>query len=173
MVKKIAFIHPLYGGLVISGPNYGGLSRQRHATDDEFCEHVAQRNLRNAYHQKHGVYPDSPFVAGVDYHIIEEEEIPDELFHSAWEWVDGIVTNMPKARVIHMDRIRLARNAELIAKDVTFMRAVEAGDTDAQARIATEKQVLRDIPATFDITTGVTTPELLHAKWPAELPARE
>ena len=81
--------------------------------------------------------------------------------------------NMSKARVIHMDVIRVVRNAELAAKDITFMRAVEAGDTDAQATIATEKQALRDIPATFDLETGVTTPEQLKGKWPAELPARE
>ena len=84
-----------------------------------------------------------------------------------------INVNMTKARAIHMDAIRVVRNAELAAKDITFMRAVEAGDTDAQATIGTEKQVLRDIPATFDITTDVDTPEKLKAKWPTELPARE
>ena len=84
-----------------------------------------------------------------------------------------INVNMGKARVIHMDAIRVVRNAELVDKDVTFMRAVEAGDASAQSTIATEKQVLRDIPATFDITTGGDTPEKLKAKWPTELPARE
>ena len=84
-----------------------------------------------------------------------------------------INVNMGKARVIHMDAIRVVRNAELVDKDVTFMRAVEAGDASAQSTIATEKQVLRAIPATFDITTGVDTPEKLKAKWPTELPARE
>tara|TARA_R110000737_G_scaffold70365_2_gene98817 strand:+ start:837 stop:1097 length:261 start_codon:yes stop_codon:yes gene_type:complete len=83
-----------------------------------------------------------------------------------------INVNMTKARAIHMDAIRVVRNAELVAKDVTFMRAVEAGDASAQSTIATQKQVLRDIPATFDITTDVDTPEQLKAKWPAELPAR-
>ena len=83
-----------------------------------------------------------------------------------------INVNMSKARAIHMDAIRVVRNAELAAKDITFMRAVEAGNTGAQSTIATEKQTLRDIPATFDITTGVTTPAQLKAKWPAELPAR-
>ena len=83
-----------------------------------------------------------------------------------------INVNMGKARVIHMDAIRVVRNAELVAKDVTFMRAVEAGDASAQSTIASEKQTLRDIPAIFDITTGVDTPEKLKAKWPAELPAR-
>ena len=83
-----------------------------------------------------------------------------------------INVNMTKARAIHMDAIREARNAELVAKDITFMRAVEAGDASAQSTIATEKQTLRDIPATFDITTGVDTPEELKAKWPSELPDR-
>ena len=81
--------------------------------------------------------------------------------------------NMTKARAIHLTEIRRVRNAELVAKDITFMRAVEAGDTSTQATIATEKQVLRDIPATFDITTDAGTPELLKAKWPTELPDRE
>ena len=81
--------------------------------------------------------------------------------------------NMTKARAIHLEEIRKVRNAELVKEDITFMRAVEAGDTDTQATIATKKQTLRDLPATFDITTGVDTPEKLKAKWPAELPARE
>ena len=84
-----------------------------------------------------------------------------------------INVDMPKARTIHMDVIRAERNKELAAKDITFMRSVEDGDTDAQATIKAEKQVLRDIPQTFDITTDVDTPEKLKAKWPTELPARE
>ena len=83
-----------------------------------------------------------------------------------------INVNMTKARAIHLAEIRRVRNAELAAKDITFMRAIEAGDTDAQATIGTEKQVLRDIPATFDLTDAAT-PEALKAKWPDELPARE
>ena len=84
-----------------------------------------------------------------------------------------INVNMTKARTIHMDAIRVVRNAELAAKDITFMRAVEAGDASAQSTIGTEKQVLRDLPTTFDLTTGVDTPEKLKAKWPTELPDRE
>ena len=86
---------------------------------------------------------------------------------------DNYEVDMAKARAIHMDRIRSSRNKELAAKDITFMRAVEAEDTDAQATIKTKKQTLRDLPATFNITTGVDTPEKLKAKWPTELPARE
>ena len=81
-----------------------------------------------------------------------------------------INVNMTKARVIHMDKIRVIRNRELAAKDISFMRAVEDGNADAQTTIKTEKQNLRDIPQTFDITTGVDTPEQLKAKWPDGLP---
>ena len=99
------------------------------------------------------------------------EPSDDQRFFDVWEWVgDAVVVNMPKARVLHMDAIRRVRNAELAKLDITYMRAIEAGDTDAQATIATEKQTLRDIPATFDITTDVDTPAALKSKWPAELP---
>ena len=81
--------------------------------------------------------------------------------------------DMTKARAIHLAEIRRVRNEELVKEDVTIMRAVEDGDTDAQATIKTKKQTLRDLPATFDITTDVDTPEKLKAKWPTELPARE
>jgi energy-converting hydrogenase Eha subunit H len=85
----------------------------------------------------------------------------------------SISVNMTKARTIHLEEIRKVRNAELVKEDVMFMRAVEAGDTGTQATIATKKQTLRNIPATFDITTNVDTPEKLKAKWPTELPVRE
>ena len=81
--------------------------------------------------------------------------------------------DMTKARAIHLEEIRRVRNEELVKEDVTFMRAVEDAATDAQATIKTKKQTLRDLPATFDITTDVDTPEKLKAKWPTELPARE
>ena len=81
--------------------------------------------------------------------------------------------DMTKARAIHLAEIRKVRDAELVKKDVPFMRAVEAGDASAQSTIGTEKQALRDIRATFDLTTDVDTPEKLLAKWPTELPDRE
>ena len=115
-----------------------------------------------------------------DYFLIEDSAptmdafLRDRDFRDAWEApTDELAVNMTKARVIHVDRIREVRNAELAKLDIPWMKAVEAGDTSSQATIATEKQTLRDIPATFDITTDVDTPEKLKAKWPTELPARE
>ena len=84
-----------------------------------------------------------------------------------------ISVNMTKARSIHLAEIRRVRNAELEKEDISMLKAIEAGDTSEQSAVATKKQTLRDLPATFDITTDVGTPELLKAKWPTELPARE
>ena len=75
-----------------------------------------------------------------------------------------VVVNMAKARGIQMDKIREVRNKELAALDIPFMKALEDGDTDSQATIKTKKQILRDIPQTFDLTTD--TPEELKQKWP-------
>ena len=84
-----------------------------------------------------------------------------------------VVVNMAMAREIQMDKIRKVRNAELVKEDINMLKAIEAGDASAQSTVATKKQVLRDLPATFDITTDAGTPELLKAKWPTELPDRE
>jgi len=78
-----------------------------------------------------------------------------------------VTVNMSKARGIHMDKIRLVRNKQLADLDVSFMRAVETGDASELVRIASEKQALRDIPQTLDLTTD--TPEELKAIWPTEL----
>ena len=79
-----------------------------------------------------------------------------------------INVNMQKARDIHRDKIRAARNPKLAAKDVEFMRAVEAGDTDAQATVAAEKQALRDATAAAAIDAA-TTPDALKAAWDSDL----
>ena len=83
-----------------------------------------------------------------------------------------VIVNMTKARTIHMAEIRRVRNEELVEEDVTFMRAIEAGDTDAQATIKTKKQTLRDLPATFSLDS-YADPAALKAAWPSELPDRE
>ena len=79
-----------------------------------------------------------------------------------------VIINMAKARGIQMDKIRVVRNKELDALDVPFMKAIEDGDTAAQATIKTKKQALRDIPQTFDLTTD--TADELKQKWPEGLP---
>ena len=84
-----------------------------------------------------------------------------------------INVNMTKAIAIHLEEIRKVRNEELAKEDINLMIANESGTSSEQDAVKTKKQTLRDIPATFDITTDVDTPEKLKAKWPTELPARE
>jgi hypothetical protein len=77
-----------------------------------------------------------------------------------------INVNMDKARDIHRDKVRQARNPKLAAKDVEFQRALETGaDT---ATIVGEKQALRDAPAAAAIDAA-TTPEELKAAWDSDL----
>ena len=77
-----------------------------------------------------------------------------------------INVNMIKARDIHREKVREARNPKLAAKDVEFQRALETGaDT---AAIVAAKQALRDAPASAAIEAA-TTPDELKASWDAEL----
>lgn len=79
-----------------------------------------------------------------------------------------ITVNMTKAVEIKKDQIRAERAPLLADLDVQFMRAVEAGDTDAQATIAAKKQALRD--ATSDpAIASATTPDQLKAVVPTAL----
>ena len=79
-----------------------------------------------------------------------------------------ITVNMTKAVEIKKDMIRAERDPKLAALDVEFMRAVESGDTAAQATISAQKQALRD--ATDDpAITAATTPEELKAVVPSAL----
>ena len=109
-----------------------------------------------------------------DIQVVSVEHIPtDRVFRNAWERdlspsPDAIRINMSKARVIHMDLVRIARNAELAALDIEHQRADEQNDEDRKVKIAAKKQALRDLPATFDLTQ-YDTPDKLKAAWPDEL----
>ena len=148
-------------------PPYGSVSPV-FDTEDAMIAHTVAR------------WQETGYIIGNDYHIVDEADLPggavtednDEAeFFDAWEWDGTVKVNMPKARLIHMGEIRKARDKELVKLDVSFIRAAEASDTVAQATIATEKQVLRDLPATFSLS-GKNTSSTLHAAWPTELPAR-
>ena len=162
MHKKIMFPNPdmKFDNYVVVHPVYGGEKQVLLGlSDDDFCQWVINN--------------DASITDRLNCVTIEEEDWPiDHTFVDAWEPADGqVIVNMGKARRVYLDRdIRPVRNAELAAKDITFMRAVEAGDTDAQAAIATEKQALRDIPQTFNLTAR--TPSQLKSLWPPELPPR-
>ena len=57
----------------------------------------------------------------------------------------SIRINIDKAKAIKRDTFRAERAPKLEALDVAFVRALEQGDTAECARIAAEKQALRDV----------------------------
>ena len=74
----------------------------------------------------------------------------------------AIQINMAKAKQLHIENIRIARESKLTALDVEFQRALETGaDTSS---IVAKKQALRDAPAASGISTATTTDELV-AQW--------
>jgi hypothetical protein len=118
-----------------------------------------------------------PLNADTAYHLVDGSDVPTDHscslrceFRDSWEWDDGVKVNMVKARLQHMTRIRAVRDTELAKLDAPWMKAVEAGNTSDQATITTQKQTLRDLPATFSLD-GYADPVALKAAWPSELPA--
>jgi hypothetical protein len=98
---------------------------------------------------------------------IADADIPqDRTFRDGWALNGGkIVHDMAKCREVHREHMRAARAPKLAALDVQFIRAVEAGDKVAQAKIAADKQALRDVTADPAIEAAAT-PDALKAVWP-------
>lgn len=103
--------------------------------------------------------------------ILDRSGMPsDAAFRNAWELTDGqIVVSMPKARTIHMDCIRKARNKELDRLDKEWMRAQGQGNSNLSQQVESQKQALRDLPQSVDLSQ-FTTPEALLSFWPEGLP---
>lgn len=96
----------------------------------------------------------------------------DRSFRDAWVRHTGpgpaATVDMAKARLIHMGRIRDARDAALKDKDVEWMRAMGAKDQTLADQVEAERQMLRDLPQTFNLSVALT-PDELKALWPAQL----
>jgi len=77
-----------------------------------------------------------------------------------------IKIDMAKAKEMHKQRIRWAREPKLIELDADFNKALEKGlDT---TEIASKKQALRDAPADSAIESATTEAEL-KAQWNTSL----
>ena len=74
----------------------------------------------------------------------------------------GFSIDMPKARNIHRDQIRLTRKDKLSELDIDFNRALEtSADTTS---IVSKKQALRDAPADSAIESAADV-TALKAQW--------
>lgn len=105
--------------------------------------------------------------------IVEDTEIPaDRTFRQAWtDTGSAIVCDMPKARTIHLDRIRAARQPELDRLDREWMKAVGQKNQAAADSIEAQRQALRDLPQTLPVASAQTS-EALKSVWSDLLPKR-
>ena len=95
---------------------------------------------------------------------------PDRKFRDAWVRGRGAIdVSMPKARAVHMNRIRVVRDAELVKTDNDLKKAEDNNDNAEAARLRDRRKTLRDIPQTYDLS-GAATPDELDALWPRDLP---
>ena len=90
-------------------------------------------------------------------------------FRGAWSLSGSVISeDMTKAKEIFKDKIREVRTPLLDAEDVAYMKALEAGDTDAQAASVAKKTALRDAPAdsAIDAATDIAG---LKAAWDTDV----
>lgn len=89
----------------------------------------------------------------VSHRQMPDSAIPtDRTFRNAWADTTPELTidiDMAKARAIHLDSIRIKRNAELSKLDVEAIKAQDMGNVETLAQIRARKQELRDLPATL------------------------
>ena len=77
-----------------------------------------------------------------------------------------IKIDMAKAKEIHRQKIRDAREPKLAELDVEFQRALETGESTAD--IVSKKQALRDAPADSGIAAA-SDADALKAQWKTDI----
>ena len=88
----------------------------------------------------------------------------DRLFRNAWTLSGSTITeDLTTAKTIFKEKIREVRTPLLAAEDVVYMKALEAGDSDAQAASVATKKKLRDAPAASAITNASSISALKSA----------
>ena len=93
----------------------------------------------------------------------------DRHFRGAWSLNGSVISeDLAKAKEIFKDKIREVRAPLLDAEDVVYMKALEAGDTDAQAASVTKKNNLRNAPAASAITNAANI-AALKAAWDTDV----
>ena len=89
-------------------------------------------------------------------------DLPPRQLRNAWVMLDDLIAvDMLVAREIWREKLRQERAPLMAALDVEWLRAAEAGDTDAQEAVKTQKQVLRDLPNDPRIAKAATPEALL------------
>lgn len=96
--------------------------------------------------------------SAVSWRRVRADELPASRSYRA-AWVDRagrIEVDMPRAREVLRDRIRVLRERRLAELDKEYLRADEQNDGARKRQIAVQKQALRDAPADPRIDAAAT-----------------
>jgi hypothetical protein len=98
-------------------------------------------------------------------------DVTDE-YRDAWRDHDGKAAayDLPRARELHRAKLRRERAPLLAALDVDSLKALEAAEPDANAKlraVGVRKQALRDAPADPRIDAAETIEELRAVQLPS------
>jgi CheY-like chemotaxis protein len=109
----------------------------------------------------------------VSHRQMPDDAIPtDRTFRNAWADITPeliIDVDMTKARNIHLESIRIKRNAELAKLDIEAIKAQDMDNAETLAQIRARKQELRDLPATLAPTlASAASVDALKAIQPLE-----
>jgi hypothetical protein len=160
-MKRIVYTQAEGGAaVIIPAPKYlSQLMSDRQALS-EGGKTITIKGMSEADALAHIAAKDVP--EGVQHAVVDSASLPqDRYFRKAWRFDGaGVAVDMPQARTVHMDNIRSKRDEKLKELDIEQLKGVD---------VSAQKQVLRDIPQTFDLT-GAATPDELKTLWPPEVP---
>lgn len=143
-------------GFIIINREDGGVSVTTGVNADADHEKIV-RKWESGTVQEDGITPHKV----VSWKYVSKDPRPeDRTFRMAL--VHDCKVDMPKARVIHMARIRAERDKKLKDLDGPHMAVI---GTPQESGIQAEKQKLRDLPKNTD-PSKAKTPEALKAIWP-------
>lgn len=130
-------------GFVLSETSDSGALRW---TRDPSPENIEAEIARTAF--------DAAKLPVQSWRFIDTTELPiDRAYRNAWiDTGKAIVHDMPKARGICVERLRIERNAKLDALDKDWMKASGQKDSVTADAVEVRRQELRDFPATIAAT---------------------
>ena len=145
-MKKIIYTRP-DGGLSVVHPVLNTLGEEDGFTEEQAFDRALDKIPTDASNVR----------------IVDESDIPtDRTFRNAWiDTGNSVNHDITKCREIHKNRLRDWRAPKLLALDIAYQRADEAGDGAQKKQIANEKQLLRDVTKNPAIASANTVEELL------------
>jgi len=108
-----------------------------------------------------------PRASAIGFRRIDDTDLPtDRTYRDAWADTGAgpLTHDMPRARGLHLARVRLARAKRFAELDSEWMRAAGQGKKADEAAVEARRQALRDLPATLGVEAA-TTVEDLKACW--------